>query len=256
MNTAEERSPGPSGSISLPESVIAQCGSQLKNDERVLTWFQPNLNEGLRFGTGFVILTNQAVLAKQPDKSLTNGTVFRWPLSEVREIKKLDRAGLGILELLGHEQLLQAFKFTASHGNAAGSLVAHFKQIQAGKANDEDQAPSICPSCGGNMGVGQSVCANCAPTAVPDTGKSLWRLTRFAKPRLSMILVGFLLTLLSAGAALIPFYLIGPLVDQILTPHQHAVTDNASAEVLTVTRNNFRQVPWYLGGMFFFAILS
>ncbi|MEQ1830544.1 MAG: ABC transporter ATP-binding protein, partial [Pirellula sp.] len=40
------------------------------------------------------------------------------------------------------------------------------------------------------------------------------------------------------------------------TPHQHAVTDNASAEVLTVTRNNFRQVPWYLGGMFFFAILS
>jgi ATP-binding cassette subfamily B protein len=242
-------------SIALPDFVLRDCQPLFNDGEKVLAWFQPNLSADLKFGTGFVVLTNQALISKQPVPRGATGIIERWSLDQIREIKKIDRAGLGILELLGHESLLQAFKFTASNGNAAGSLVAQFKWIQSGPIANINVAPSVCPSCGGVMAVGQSVCANCAPTAVPDTGKSLWRLTRFAKPRLKMILVGFALTLMSAGAALIPIYLIGPLVDNILIPHQRALDANAGADLQT-TQSNFQYVPWYLGGMFLFAILS
>ena len=94
------------------------------------------------------------------------------------------------------------------------------------------------------MSVGQSVCANCAPTPVPETSRSLWRLTRFAKPRLTMIVVGFVLTLLSTSASLLPQLLMQPLIDDVLIPHQEGQS------------GDFGLVPWLLGGMLVSAILS
>lgn len=212
-----------------------ECAGHLQDGEQILTWFQPNLSVSLTFGKGFVVLTDRAILAKQPTPD-SKAILQRWPVAEIREIKKIDRAGLGFLEVLGHTQLLGAFKFTAGNGNAAGSLIAQFKQRQAGISSDQEIAPSICPSCGGTMAVGQSVCANCAPAAVPDTGKSLWRLTRFAKPRLAMIAMGLGLTVLSSMAGMVPIALTKWLVDLPGT-------------------GDFTWVPWLLAGMFMSAIL-
>jgi ATP-binding cassette subfamily B protein len=235
----------PSKPTSIPESVQAQCRSLLRPDENVLGWFEPNLNADLQFGKGLVVLTQYAVLARQPATvDQADLPLQRWDLSEVRDIRKIDRAGLGILELLGHSRLLQAWRFTAGHGNAVGSLIAHFRRLQAGSPVDSELDNSICPSCGGPMAVGQSVCINCAPTAVPETSRSLWRLTRFAKPRSTMIIFGFFLTLLSTMAGLVPALLTKPLVDDVLIPHQEG------------RDGNFALVPWLLGGMLGSALLS
>ena len=238
-------SPPEATHVNIPATIRQECLTHLQPGEQFLGWFEPNLDTNLRFGSGFVVLTNQAFLARQPTPpNQPFAPLLRWPLSDVHEVKKLDRAGLGILELLGSRSLLQSWRYTAGGGNAAGLLVTQYKQHQAGKGDSRETAPSICPSCGGTMAAGDSTCVNCAPTAAPETSRSLWRLTRFAKPRMNMILLGFLLTLLSTTASLIPPWLTKPLVDDVLIPHQAGKT------------GNFALVPWLLGGMLLSAVLS
>jgi len=229
----------------IPEHLRFELNSQLKPGESVLQCFEPDLDMKLRFGQGFVVLTDRAVLGRQPSES--NEPLqpwLRWDYRDIQEIRKLDRAGLGVLELLGEKSLLQAWRYTAGKSSVAAIIVSEFKQRLAGKDEDEERAPSICPSCGGTMMTGQSVCTNCAPSAVPETSRSLWRLSRFAKPRLNMIVFGFGLTLLSTIASLVPPYLTRPLVDNVLIPHENGKP------------GDFGLVPWILGGMLLSAIVS
>ncbi len=250
-----------SGSATLPTPWQRELDAQLRPSEEVVAWFEPNLDATLRFGHGIVVLTNLGVLAKQPVPSGdTPPQWLRWELAEIREIKKQDRAGLGILELLGHSHLLQAWLFTAGNTSSAATLSVKLKLLKAGKSEETELSASICPSCGGSMLVGQMVCSNCAPAPAPDTNRSLWRLTRFAKPRAGMILIGFVLTFLSTAATFLPPVLTKFLVDNVLTPHEAArvaaekgvalVGDDAGKSA------DFGLVPWLLAGMLFSALLS
>ena len=245
----------PSDSL-IPPALRAELLNQLLPGEIVLHCFEPNLDSNLQFGVGAVVLTNFGLLGRQPCVDDNPAPWLRWSLAEVREIKKLDRAGLGIIEILGEKSLLQAWRFTAGNSNAASALVSEFKQMQAGNAEEDDRAPSICPSCGGTMQVGQSVCSNCAPAAAPDTSRSLWRLTRFAKPRASIIMTGFVLTLLSTAATFLPPVLTKILVDNVLTPHEAARIAAELGEKSSIPTADFGLVPWLLVGMLLSALLS
>lgn len=226
--------------------------------ERVVGWFEPNLSESLRFGRGWVVLTDRAILAIDvaAEKAIAGdsvaasgvsaasalGDVRRWDLRPDLQLRKIDRAGLGSLELVDDRGLLAVWRYTAVQINGAASLVSDFQRLKSGGL---DQATSsICPSCGGPMQEGQVLCNNCAPTAVPDTTRSLLRLVRFAKPRAWMILGGFVLTVLSTSAAMIPPLLTKPLMDRVLIPYQ---SDQAA---------EFGLLPWLLGGMLLAALLS
>ena len=274
----------------IPVALKKELRAQLRPGEEVITWFAPNLDEKLRFGSGIVFLTNLGVIARQP--TTPNEPLapwLRWNLADIREIKKLDRSGLGILELLGDEHLLQAWRFTAGNTSSAALLATKLKLLKAGKSAETELSASICPSCGGSMLVGQMICSNCAPAPAPDTNRSLWRLTRFARPRASMILVGFALTFLSTAASFLPPILTAILVDKVFDPHlasrdnslkmneaaKRAMADaaannvgalaesaaaadaaaKAAADVAT-TLANFSLVPWLLGGLLLSALLS
>ena len=229
----------------FPSGVLAHVERLIQPNEKVLCVFTPNLDASLRFGEGCAILTDHALIGSQPYGSSSASWEFqRWELSDIQDLKKLDRAGLAILEVIGRDRLLQSWKFTAAKNNDCGQLIAQFKQLKAGSLDQSEQEASICPSCGGTMAVGQSVCANCAPTAVPETSRSLWRLTRFAKPRSTMIIIGFILTLLSTSVSLLPQLLMKPLIDDVLIPHQEGQV------------GDFGLVPWLLGGMLVSAVLS
>jgi ATP-binding cassette subfamily B protein len=82
-------------------------------------------------------------------------------------------------------------------------------------------------------------CAVCLPTATPKAAASLLRLLRFARPRAGAIALGFVLTLASTTAGLIPPYLSGPILDNVLIP-----------------RSNWHLIPWYLLGLAVAAILA
>lgn len=216
--------------------------SHLRSGERVLAWFAPDLTEHLRFGQGLVALTDQGLIVANVTETLPERPEWhRWDFGPGVELRKVDRGGIGILELVGPDRLFGSWRSTRSNANAAVSLVSAWKRSRSGGA---DTAGSVCPSCGGPMQEGQSLCANCAPTPVPDTRRSLLRLTRFAKPRAGMIALGFGLTVLSTSAAMIPPLLTKPLMDDVLIPYQNG------------SPANFGLVPWLLGGMILAALLS
>jgi ATP-binding cassette subfamily B protein len=243
----------------LPADVRETVRQSMEPNESILSWFEPNLDRQLQFGRGLVILTDRAVLGYQPVDSLQRiPALERFPLETVLEIRKLDRSGLALMELIGRDALIQSWRYTTNLSSSAAMLVTEFRFLRAGAINEE-RAVSICPSCGGTMARGQSVCANCAPSAVPDTGRSLLRLTRFAKPHIAMILLGLLLMILSTGAGLLPAMLTKPLVDNVLTPAQewHKVVQEGEAPTEALENvSNFSLVPWILGGMALAAIAS
>ncbi|MFO0011585.1 MAG: ABC transporter ATP-binding protein [Planctomycetota bacterium] len=215
---------------------------KLRPGERVVAWFEPDLTDRLRFGQGLIVLTDQSVIVADVSETLPDHPDWqRWELGAGVVLRKVDRGGIGVLELVAPDRLLGAWRYTRSKGMGAVALVSAWKRSRSGGT---DTAGSVCPSCGGPMQEGQSLCANCAPAPVPDTRKSLLRLTRFAKPRAGMIALGFFLTVLSTSAAMIPPLLTKPLMDNVLIPYQNG------------SPADFGLVPWLLGGMILAALLS
>lgn len=236
-------------SATIPESLSATLESygnscsagfaqRIGKGEKVEAWFQPNLNAQLRFESTIVVLTRQALYGW----NLQSKTWDRWTLDSSMNLRKIDRAGLGVLELYNDQGLIAHWRYTAAQINGAASVITEYQKIQSGE--DDSDSASICPSCGGPMQDGQVLCANCAPTAVASTTRSLMRLTRFAKPRALLIAGGFALTVLSTTAAMIPPLLTKPLMDYVLIPHQSQLPAR------------FDLVPWLLGGMLLAALLS
>lgn len=224
-------------------SLVAQLREQLESGESVVAWFDPNLTDTLRFGKGIVVLTDRAVVASEVREHGGELPIWsRWELAPNLQLRKVDRGGIGMLELIDATGLVDIWRFTGSKQSGAASLLSAWKRV---RSNDPAaMSGSVCPSCGGPMQEGQSLCSNCAPTPVPDTTQSLLRLSRFAKPRAALIALGFLLTVLSTSAAMIPPLLTKPLMDDVLIPYQSG------------SPSNFGLVPWILGGMILAALLS
>jgi ATP-binding cassette subfamily B protein len=87
-------------------------------------------------------------------------------------------------------------------------------------------------------------CETCeAEPAVPSVS-SLFRLAGFARRRLKLIVLGFVLTLTGTVAGLVPPYLTMPLLDDVLIPHQNG------------KETDFGLVWWYLGGLAAAALLG
>ena len=236
-------------SANIPEAlreVLARYGNacseslldSIQPSEKLEVWFEPNLDDRLRFDSTIVVLSTQALYAW--DKSSRKWD--RWSLSPSVSLRKVDRTGLGVLELFDDQGLIAHWRYTAAQLNGAASVVTEYQKIRSGE--DDSGAASICPSCGGPMQDGQVLCSNCAPTAVPSTTRSLMRLTRFARPRALIIAFGFALTILSTTAAMIPPLLTKPLMDYVLIPHQSKLPAR------------FDLVPWLLGGILLAALLS
>lgn len=236
-------------SANIPEAlreVLARYGNacseslldSIQPSEKLEVWFEPNLDDRLRFDSTIVVLSTQALYAWDKSSRKWN----RWSLSPSVSLRKVDRTGLGVLELFDDQGLIAHWRYTAAQLNGAASVVTEYQKIRSGE--DDSGAASICPSCGGPMQDGQVLCSNCAPTAVPSTTRSLMRLTRFARPRALIIAFGFALTILSTTAAMIPPLLTKPLMDYVLIPHQSKLPAR------------FDLVPWLLGGMLLAALLS
>ena len=90
-------------------------------------------------------------------------------------------------------------------------------QADARREPSQSDATTVCPRCGG-MTNDDGVCAACAPQLQPPPRQALYRLARFARPRLGLILWGTALMVLSTAAGLVPPYIIGPFYDQVLEP--------------------------------------
>jgi ATP-binding cassette subfamily B protein len=225
----------------LPDEWRGVVEARLEANERVVFWFAPNLDTQLRYRTSLLVLTDRRLVQVDRDEAARGaGDVKTWPLLEPLELRSRDRAGVGTLELLGPEGRLAHWRYTIGLSGAARRLIDRFEALArdgAGAIEHDAAREAVCPSCGALLADDQSTCPACVPTSAAKAASSLLKLSRFARARGWMIALGFVLTLSSTAASLIPPALQKPLVDDVLIPFERT------------RQGQFALVGWYLFGM-------
>jgi ATP-binding cassette subfamily B protein len=222
---------------SAPEAWRVELEARLGADmrERVLAWIVPDLDAQLHFRESFVVLTNRQIL--HGDRP---GSWSAWPISPDLSLVVRDRSGLGMLELLSGKARLAHWRYTLPKSAAAHLFVDQFEALREGRTlESEEPEERTCPSCGEPIPSGSIDCPACSKIAVVPPSASLFRLLRFASPRMGPVVLGLLLTLASTAASLIPTALTVPLIDDVLEPRQ-----------------DFHLVKWYLLGLGGAAIIA
>ncbi len=230
--------------IPLPASWLTQVEIQLSGDEKVLAWLEIDLNNHLRFARGLVALTNQRLLAKSADDENWQTYALRQGLSLTRR----DHSGIGSLELFDTDARVAIWRYTLGSDIAAGRLIEHFSRQLAFKLTGKippAPAHALCPNCETPLLAGQEECPVCSKEIhAPPSTWTLFRLWRFARPYRWRLLAGFLLSLGSTAATLVPPYLTMPMMDKVLIPYQNGKPIDSSLVTL------------YLSGLLGSAILA
>ena len=224
------------------ERAMKDPALPLATEENVLCTLLVDLNQQLRFAQGLLVLTDRRLLTRSPE-----GVWTSWPVRGADggrapglALSHFDHAGVGTLEL--HEldsspaRRLASWRFTLGVNAQALRMVRLFAQQQTLGAPDGSAAApvrarqgrppgrqeTLCPECDVPLPPDSDVCPACAPLVhTPPSTWVLLRLWRFAHPYRYQLLSGFLLTLASTAATLVPPYLTIPLMDEVLIPFQN-----------------------------------
>ncbi len=176
--------------------------NRLADAENVLAALSVDLDVQLRFGAGLVALTERRLLALQP-----GGEWHEWPIATPGlELHMADHAGVGTLDLLAPLGRLGRWHNTLAGQADALRLTRLFEQSR--RSPDEPAQPAAETD-------------EAAPAQPPPSKWVLLRLGRFARPYRKQLIAGFVLTLLSTAATLVPPYLTIPLMDDVLIPFQN-----------------------------------
>ena len=186
------------------EEASAALESRLLPAENVLATLPVDLDEELRFASGLLALTDRRLLVRNPGAAW-----FEWALpAPGLELQLSDHAGIGTLDLLDDKGRLARWRYTLAHQAAALKVQKLFEQ------HAERVAQVTLPGAEADE-------AGETERQTPPSTWVLLRLGRFAKPYRRQLITGFLLTLASTVATLVPPYLTIPLMDDILIPFQN-----------------------------------
>ena len=202
----------------------------------MLAHLELDLDSSLRFVPGIVVLTNVRLLSR----SRAETDWHSWPCSADMVLKHFDHAGVGTLELHDATSRLAGWRYTLAQNPAALQLITTFDHLQHAIASGVT-APLAEPDTQNEEA--ETDAEGVTEEQAPSTA-SLFRLWRFARPYRGQLLAGFLLTLASTAATLVPPYMTLPLMDNVLIPYQNGVEIDRSLVVL------------YLSGLFGSALLA
>ena len=212
-----------SASSLLPPVWVTPALAQLSSQENVLACLEVDLDAQLQFSSGLLIVTDQRVLSAQ--RVGFELVWFSWPLAVNGVMQHADHAGVGTLALVNAEQRLASWRFTLAHNVQAMRLqeafAARIEVLTHGKSL-ATMVQARCPQCKLPLETVGDACPVCSrETHAPLSTWGLFRLWRFAHPYRWRLLAGFLLTLASTAATLVPPYLTMPLMDDVLIPFQN-----------------------------------
>ena len=205
----------------MPSGWITQIDTQLATDEKVLAWLEIDLDAQLRFIPGLIVLTNQRMLSSSANDQNWITHPFRPGLT----LSRRDHSGVGSLELFDTASRLALWRYTLGGDIAAGRLIESFtRQLAFHLTGEMPPSPTqaLCPNCETPFLAGQEECPVCSKEIhTPPSTWTLFRLWRFAHPYRWRLLAGFLLSLASTAATLVPPYLTMPMMDKVLIPYQN-----------------------------------
>ncbi len=204
----------------LPASWRELVANQLTEGENALTALEVDLDARLNFKTGIIVATETRIFSLFPGETEWKSWDYRADLV----LNHHDHAGIGHLELIDTNGLLAEWRFTLTQNLLATRFVDQFNLYQDSQVSGEpivEPDQLICPSCKAPLEPDQDECPICAKVIhTPPSTRTLFRLWRFARPYQGRLLIGFILTLLGTAAGLVPPYLTGPILDDILIPYQ------------------------------------
>ncbi|NOV22897.1 ABC transporter ATP-binding protein [Cupriavidus necator] len=200
----------------------AEAGSWLRPGETVLAGLALDLDARLHFTQGWLVVTDQRMVARAPGEK----NVREWNIAPTLRLSHTDHAGVGTLELSGPAGRLASWRYTLGYNPAALRLADQFEAQRDAAASRPAAAAGevLCPTCKAPLPPDEEQCPQCSrELETPPSTWALLRLWRFARPYRWPLLGGFLLTLLSTAATLVPPYLTMPLMDKVLIPFQNGV---------------------------------
>ncbi|SOZ63489.1 putative ABC transporter, ATP-binding membrane component [Cupriavidus taiwanensis] len=200
----------------------AEAGSWLRPGETVLAGLALDLDARLHFTQGWLVVTDQRIVARAPGEK----NVREWNIAPALRLSHTDHAGVGTLELSGPAGRLAIWRYTLGYNPAALRLADQFEaQRDAATSRPATAAGEVlCPTCKAPLPPDEEQCPQCSrELETPPSTWALLRLWRFAHPYRWQLLGGFMLTLLSTAATLVPPYLTMPLMDRVLIPFQNGV---------------------------------
>ena len=205
----------------VPASWLPALQAFLPPGETPVASVELDLDTHLRFASGIVIVTDRRLLARNAGDSDWK----EWSYRQHMGLGHHDHAGVGTLELFDQNGRLACWRYTLGHNPEALRLIDHFEQYRdAAVAGEPVKEPeqAICPSCKAPLPPDQEECPICTREVhTPPSTWTLFRLWRFARPYRGQLIAGFLLTLASTAATLVPPYLSMPLMDNVLIPYQN-----------------------------------
>ena len=221
---------------------------QLSAQEEVFAWVEIDLDAQLHFSRELVAVTNRRVLAKAGKES----SWHVWSYRDGLVLERHDHAGVGSLELHDGKARLARWRYTLEQNIAAMRLLEQFEQQLAAHVSGQPVAHSaiaVCPNCKAPLDAEQEECPVCTREIhTPPSTWTLFRLWRFTKPYSRQLLAGFLLTLASTAATLVPPYLTMPLMDKVLIPYQNgAPIDYQLVTLLLLGLLGSALLAWALG---------
>jgi ATP-binding cassette subfamily B protein len=161
-----------------------------------------------RFAEGELRLTDRRLLAREAGTE----TWKAWPLTAGLLLQHSDSGGLGQLSLHDAHARLASWSFTLAVNPQALALLQHFERLQQRLAHP------------GAVAEDEAAAEDTDFAAEAPERPSTWvllRLWRFAHPYRWSLFAGFVLTLGSTAASLVPPYLTIPLMDDVLIPFQN-----------------------------------
>lgn len=223
----------------LPERWREAARGQLADGEKLLSWCEPDLDTGLRYVASVVLLTDRRLLS-----SADANTWQSFPLTADLVLRNRDHGGAGILELNDARQRLVFWRYTAARTQAVTRLVQRRDAYLREQAGVTVLDVTVCPSCGAVISSPDGVCRACNPEEATPRASSLFRLFRYSRGYVGLIVFGFFLTLAFNAVRLVPDYLTKPLLDDVLIPSQEG------------KGGDFSLVPWFLAGMAVAAVVA
>ncbi len=228
----------------VPDAWRARLDAALNPGEKVLASLSLDLDTRLQFRSGIVALTDSRLMAWDLEADAWQAWAFRDGL----QLRHRDHGGVAALDLVDNGGKLSGWRFTLAQDPAARNLSDRFKaQLECVLAGRQPTPPEplTCPTCDAPLPPGTDECPTCAREIhTPPSNWTLFRLWRFAQPYKGQLLAGFILTLLSTAATLVPPYLTMPLMDEVLIPFQNGAPIDS------------HRVMMMLGGLLFAAVFA
>jgi ATP-binding cassette subfamily B protein len=229
----------PSDSSAAPaESWRAGIESLFAPGEQIVAWLATDLDAALQFDTTLLAVTNDALYAQDAEKSQW----LSWPYRDGLALSHHDHGGVATLELHDADGRLAWWRYTLGQSSAAQRLIDQFQRQSAMSAmSDGERAEAMRIAAAADL---EDAGVDAEQRDAPSSRWALFRLARFAKPYKGTLLAGFLLTLTSTAATLVPPYMTMPLMDNVLIPFQNGAPIDT------------RLVTLYLSGLLASALVA